>query len=335
MAESMVNVRRVQLTGTSTLSVSLPKDWVKRYRISKGFELSVSEANDGSLIVSAAKAEKKSSEAVLAVSEEDGAEETRRKFLAMYLAGFNVIRVSAQTRFTPELRKAVISETRRLIGVEATEESQNEILVQDFFSHEGLSVSKTLNRAHLITSTLYEDLLKALCEDDLKLAENVVSRDDEVDRLRFLLLRQLNLALHDASLLRKLDLTASDCVGYATIVRLVERIADKINKIARLYCDAGSGKKSAALKKINDLNREAFEAYSASLKSFLARDANAANQVIAKKQEVFKKRNELEKDMLKHAAPFQYGIILDTVAGIAEDAAEIAETTINQSAAST
>ncbi len=328
----MANLRRVQLTGTSTLSVSLPKEWVKRYGISKGSELSVLEENDGSLIVGAAKAAgARRAECAINISENDDADHVRRKFLAAYLAGFTVIRVCCKPRFSSELRKALISETRRLIGVEAVEETQNEITVQDFFSQEGLSISKTLNRTHLITSTLYEDLLKALEKDDRDLAENVVSRDDEVDRLRFLLLRQLNLALRDASLLRKLGLTASDCVGYAIIVRLIERIADKITKIARLYCEARDAKKSPmALKKISALSRDAFETYSSALQAFQKRDTDAANAVIEMKQELFKKRNELEKELLKHAAPFQYGIMLDTVAAIAEDSAEIAETTINQ-----
>ncbi|MFQ5406346.1 MAG: PhoU domain-containing protein [Candidatus Micrarchaeia archaeon] len=329
----MENTRKVQLTGTTTLSVSLPKEWTKRYGVNRGTKLDVLEANDGSLIVSAVKRKQEKNQAVLTVEPESDTDQVVRNFLALYLAGSDSIKISSNQKLSAEIRRALIGETRRLIGLEATEESADEIIVQDFFSHEGLSISKTLNRTHLITCNIYEDLLKALKENDKALAQNTLSRDDEVDRLRFLLLRQLNLALSDASLLRKLDLNASECVNYAIVARAIEHIADKLAKISKNFAETPPGNKSkTVLKKIVQLAQDAFAEYELAFKSFVTGNTQEANKVIENKKGLLEKRYALEKELFKQSkVPFQYSIIIDTIAGIADDCSEIAVTTINQS----
>ena len=113
----MVNRRRVQLTGTSTLSVSLPKNWAKRYFIKKGSELAVIEAGDGSLVIRQEGDEPKKTAAEIVCEDYSSTEEMRRRFLALYLAGYSAIKVSSKQRLPMDRRKMVVDEARRLIGV--------------------------------------------------------------------------------------------------------------------------------------------------------------------------------------------------------------------------
>ena len=204
--------------------------------------------------------------------------------------------------------------------------------MQDFFSHEGLSVENTLKRTHLLTCNLYEDLLSALAKNDRQMARNLAARDDDVDRLRFLLLRQIRLALNSAALLRELDLDASDCMNYALVIRDVEQIADRLGRVAKYFSETPETKAAAKVqKKTEELNRQTYEMYKAAMESFLKSDAAKANAALGAKQAIYVRRDDLEREISRsQAVPFQYGVILDSIMGIAELASEIAEVAINK-----
>ena len=48
----MAYKRKIQLTGKSTYTISLPREWIDRMKIDQGDELSVLEQTDGTLIIS-------------------------------------------------------------------------------------------------------------------------------------------------------------------------------------------------------------------------------------------------------------------------------------------
>ncbi|MBI3588248.1 phosphate uptake regulator PhoU [Candidatus Micrarchaeota archaeon] len=327
--------RKVQRTGTSTLAVSLPKAWAKKYGIRQGAELFIRENGDGMLSLSptdlSAASQPKTD---LCVDDYKDIDSLRRKFLAAYLNGFTIIRLHSKGKFPSNMRRAIIEEAHKLIGVEATEETPTTLVVQDFFSHEGLSVEKTLRRAHLLASGMCEDLLGALSSGDRRAAAVVIARDDEVDRLRFLLLRQLNLALNDSALLAALNLNTRQCVNYATVVIDLERVADKITKIAKYYAELPSKESEATkelFKKLLELNRKVYALYSNAVKAFLGRDAALANAVIREKDGLFFARVEFDKGFAAHKAPYQYSVMLDSLMEIAEHCAEISEIAIDES----
>ena len=55
-----MSVRRVQLTGKSTLIVSLPKKWTKKNGLKKGDSLMIKETKDGSLRITPSQTELRS-----------------------------------------------------------------------------------------------------------------------------------------------------------------------------------------------------------------------------------------------------------------------------------
>ena len=332
----MINRRRVQLTGTSTFTVSLPKEWAKRYAVRRGTELAVTETSDGSLIFGL-REPGRLEKASVNVGEFDDPDELRRRFLALYLAGFGEVRFFSERGFPLEMKKVIAEEAKRLVGMEATEETAKSIVVHDFFSHEGLPMDKALRRIHLITCGLYEEVLKAFAETDRKRAESVIGRDDDVDRLRFLLLRQLNLALRNTTLLRELGLTTSDCLNYATAVRNIENLADNVMKMAKYTAQiSGASRSREAASKLGALNRDAYDLYRAAMEAFLRGDEKKANKVIGGKKRIKAAVNELEKELLKQVSPtiFQYGVVLDKIRNVCELSSEIAELAINWRVAS-
>ncbi len=311
--------RIVQKTGTSTLIVSLPKSWTEKAGIRKGSDLFALEQPDGSLVLSTKLSEERRESLDLSADDVHSKEELKRKFYSAYLAGFDSIRVHSSSRFTPELRKTILQETKRLIGLEIVEETPNVMIVKDFFSREGLSIEKTMKRMHLITCSLFEDLLEG------KELDAVVERDDEVDRLRFLLLRQLNLALKNPAVLKSLDLTANRCTDYATATLYIERIADHVTSMAKIL----SREKTDVFKPFRHNFERVYSLYKESVKAFLERDFGSSMKVINSRQSLHSEMEELNKRLWQKS--MGYSPLVEHTNSILDGSVDIAEQAINQS----
>jgi phosphate uptake regulator len=313
--------RIVQKTGVSTLTVSLPKSWAEKAGVRKGSDVFAIEEPDGSLVLSTKPSVDKRESFDLSVDDISSNEELKRKFYAAYLAGFDLIRLHSSSKITPEFRKVVLQETKRLIGIEVVEESSRLVVVKDFFSSEGLSIQKTLKRMHMITCSLFEDLL------DEKELEAVVERDDEVDRLRFLLSRQLHLALKNPAVLRSLELSATKCIDYATITLYVERVADKVTLIAKTL--SREKKCAGSFKLIKPHLEKAYSLYMDAVKAFLEKDFDLAMSVINARSPFYAEMDELNKRLWQKETG--YVSLLEHTTSILEHTVGIAEQAINQS----
>ena len=73
----------------------------------------------------------------------------------------------------------------------------------------------------------------ALQNKDKNLAGDVLSRDDDIDRLNWLVARQYNIILQNVSLAGKMDTTIGMASTCFLISRIIERIGDHVVRIAR------------------------------------------------------------------------------------------------------
>lgn len=321
--------RRVQLTGASTFTLSLPKEWASRNGVQAGTELFIFEEGDGSLRVRKQGGDGDGGRtADIAMQDYSSESELRRIFLAAYVGGFDAIRLKSEKPISSQQRKAIVSEVDRLIGLEVIEESPEEILVQDFFSQKELSIEKTLKRAYMIASGMQEEAVKALVEGDAELAESVCKRDDEVDRLHFLILRQLNLALNSSSVLQALKIKANDCLYYSEVARCVEGIADSAFGIAENI--GGAKINGEGMKQIAKASADVSKIHERSLKSFFSRDLAEANRLIDEAALLRKRIIDLAKKFQLSKEALRLGIALTNIARIVDYGEDIAEITIDR-----
>ncbi|MDW8360702.1 MAG: phosphate uptake regulator PhoU, partial [Candidatus Caldarchaeum sp.] len=224
--------RRIQKTGKSTYVVSLPKKWVEANKLGKldPVKLMVVE---GMVLVVPEKA-REALEAEVKVSEDDSPRNVVRLIFSKYLAGFSRIRVSFST-YSPQTISYLKEVIRRwLVGVEIIEESATELVAQCLPMHDRLPVKTSMERMGGIAANMVRDAVAALASVDTGLAEEVIRRDDEVDRFYHFVIRQLNIAVKDYSTLRSLELSdPSDCISYVLVAKSIERAADHAVSICR------------------------------------------------------------------------------------------------------
>ena len=322
--------RRVQLTGTSTFTVSLPKAWAKRNGIRRGSELLIGEEQDGSLSIKLKAVENILKHKIINVEEYPSLEEVGRAVLAAYLNGCNIIEIRSKKEFTIEQRKVIAKQRKRLIGFEVTDEECNRVCLQDFFSSKYLSIERSIKRAFNISFTMQKDVISALTDIDESLVKGIGEREEEIDKLCFLVKRQLNLAINNSALMKSLGLTSSSCLTNAFLIKEIEKIADHTVSICS-YLPVKRIQKNI-IKKINELNNLSLGMYSNSIKSLTGRNVKLANSVLNNKKKIVELHEEANKLIceLPEKTLFIVELIISNICSIGEHATEIAELIIGE-----
>jgi len=227
-------IRKVQLTGGATLIVSLPKEWAKRIALSPGDEVIVVTQPDDTLVVIPKKLGKRAGVmAELAINQPVAVEEVEKLFMTLYIGGAETIIV----KFSPQaigLRRQIKDFIRRrVVDMEIVEEASDRLVVQSMVSATELAVIDVAGKMMRLVGNMLSDLMAGLGRDDVALLKDVIERDDEVDRLYWLMERQLKRAAMSRYVMLELKIDdPRDIVEFVIIAKSIERMADHICRIA-------------------------------------------------------------------------------------------------------
>jgi len=329
-------LRKIQMSGGSTLIVSLPKKWVKLVGLKKLDELLMVPQPDGTLLVMPYK-KGITNEACIEFSSQTTADEIVRAYISYYLAGYDTIRIRFE-RPLPELAQKIKDSIRRwLVGVEIVEESSIDMLTMCLPIHANLPLKNAIERMGRIASAMQKESFVAFVEGDKSLAQEIVARDDEVDRLYHFIVRQLNLAISNPLILLSLGLSSrQDCLGYMLVAKSIERAADHALAIAESVSASKLNNSNImdAIEKVGKLSNTLFED---ALSALLKGDIKLANDVIVRAYDLVKKIEDIEVQLLyqKHNVPLAILVrsALGNVKRISEYSADISEVTVNLSVA--
>ncbi len=228
--------RKIQLTGGSTFTISLPIKWAREAGVKQGDELSLIQRSDNSLVITALKEIKELIKcAELVLSEKESFEGNFRYLIAHYLVGYDVVKLLSPEGFGAEERKRIKEEVRkRLIGMEVVGESSKEIVLKSFLKYEDFTLRDAIRSMSKIILSMHADAISSLDKSDQNLAEDVIGRDNEIDRFYLLIVRQLKAAMSDPELAKKIGVGRQrDSLGYRIIVKSMERIGDHVENIAK------------------------------------------------------------------------------------------------------
>lgn len=333
----MSEIRRVQVTGGSTFIISLPKKWAKNVGLKPGSPIVINSLKDGSLILKPYREEGMTSitRAELYAKKDENFSKIIREFISRYLVGYDIIAIHFEKAMgnQKEMIKRVIRE--KLIGVELLEESAQHLLVQCLVRYDELPLMKVLERMSIITGFMIEDAVKSFLELDKALAEEVVKRDDEVDRFYLFSVRQLKHVIRDITDLYKIGLkTPRDCLGYRIIIKSIERVADHAAKIAQVGMKLNKKLSSEISGEIRIFAKHVLDVFRESIHALLESDTEKAHNVIDISEELIKVEEELTSKIIMHEETYTVMVtklVLDSLKRIAEYSADIAEITINLS----
>jgi phosphate uptake regulator len=321
------------MTGGSSFIITLPKEWIRSLEIKKNDQVGLITQSDGTLLITP----KIDREYTQKIKEFDTSKITNQNFLlrrliGAYIAGYDSIELKSSTRMSPVVKMTVRKFTQTTIGQEIVEETDTNIIIKDLLDPTEMPFDKTNKRMYIIVKGMHEDTMIALQRNDKKLAEDVLTRDNEVDRLHWLVARQHNIILKNVSFAEKMGITIELATTSFLISRIIERIGDHVIRIAKNVVNIIDRKlEKTLIEKLDSANKLALDIFNKSITSFLRRDVNLANATIDTLYKLETKCKEINKIALNHKGEFviSLGYIVESIRRIGEYSSDISENVIN------
>lgn len=297
-SDLMGEVRKVQRTPSGTFFVCIPKDWAERYGLKRGSAVSVNETSNGKLLIDP----QHGATPYPRIAILKPVPYLSREITGKYLLGFDIIRIEGKESINFEVREDVKKTASRLVGLEIVEEDYSKIVLQCLLEPSSFPPDKILRRGYTIVAGMHRDVVNALVNGDVSLAKSVIARDEEVNRLYFLLIRILRTIIQNPSLSDKLRVQPIECLDYRLTASLVENIGDECARAAYKVVALKGAKLTEDLKKtLVEFHTACFEAHENALNAFLAGDVSLAVTVGAMRGKIIKIFDTLEKSTKAHS----------------------------------
>ncbi len=116
--------------------------------------------------------------------------ELKMDIIGAYVMGHQFIDLHA-SRIPQEIRKEVKVLCKNLIGSEIVEETENKIVIYDLLNPGEFTIEKGLKRIYALVSGMLKDMIAAFnVKSRDEILSDIVARDEEVDRVYLLILKQ-------------------------------------------------------------------------------------------------------------------------------------------------
>jgi len=328
-----VEIRKVQVTGGSSYVISLPKAWIKSSNVKKNDPLGIITQPDGTLLITPNVNEKR-----LQRTKEfdvDSINEPTHLFrclIGAYISGYTTIKIKSSRTIPPFVRTTVRKFANLAIGQEVIEETATSITIKDILDPVEMPFENTIRRMYVIVKNMHKDAISALKNKDKALAEDVVLRDDEVDRLHWLIVRQQNIVSKNAILARRMGITTGTIANYSLISRIIERIGDHAVRISKNVLNLIDRKiDEEVIDTLVSASNFALEIFNKSVESFFKRDMEAANRNIDSITKLVSYCEDISTFALqqKGKTAISVGYIIESIKRTGEYAGDLSEYVIN------
>jgi phosphate uptake regulator len=299
-----MEIRRVQMTGGSSYIITLPKEWIKSVNIKKNDQLGITRQSDGTLLISPKMIDSQTEKfKIFKVNERTDHDFFLRQLVGAYIAGYSSIKIISQKGMPSKVRDIVRKFTQITIGQEVMEETDNSIILKDLLNPIEMPFNTTIKRMYIIVKSMYEDSINGLMKGNKNIQEEILLRDNDVDRLYWLVARQHNIILQNVNLSEKMGITIRMGLAYFLISKKIERMGDHVVKIAQNVAQiADSTLDENIMIKIQSASNLALDIFNKSIGAFFRKDISVAISI---------------------------SYIVESIRRIGEYAEDISETTIN------
>lgn len=334
-----MEARKVQRVGYSTLTVSLPRDWVEDVKLKAGDIVSIKREDDGSLKLIPG-TEHKREEVKNCIVNADLCSSPNlltRVITANYILGHDTIQVAAKDELKKVHLEEIRATTQRLTGLSIVEQTLKQITLQSFVDPTRFPIYGLIRRLHIIIVSMLDVSIKALTERRPELAAEVSHMEEESDRIYWLIVRQLLLAIRDRSVGSKIGIESPlHIAGNRVVAKTLEEMADAAENIANEVLsikDREIGSDSI----LNDLAKFASQVTKISeqsIKALLTCDILLANEAVEMVQTGENDEKKLTQKVLTHVKDVTAAVSLRAIVWnlgqISKYCRMIGEVTINR-----
>lgn len=330
-----METRKVQLSGGTTYTISLPKSWAQEHGIDTDSLLSLYPNGDGSLLVEVLgdeSSDDRTADVDVATTPPDALAE---QLVALYTVGFDEVVLRDRTGHPEERRRVVESAIDGLSGFELLEASDTRIRLQNLVDAENVDIRKSALRLRLVVLSMQRDAVTAIVEGDADLAERVIARDSEADKLFAMVTRHFRRSLSDLHEVEKLEHSRDRLFECYYVCRQLERIADHAVKMAAFVPGSEYPVPDAVIDRLESFADTARSIFDDAGDVVLAdADVSVAHTALTTHDELIADIDAVDRDLYDHGEPdaaYTTGLLLDSIRRTAGYGANIASIGIQQS----
>jgi phosphate uptake regulator len=318
-----MDTRKVQVTGKSTYIVTLPKKWAVDSGLVAGSLVRISYQDDGSIAITPPTYDSDPPAKRLELDDKS-MDAIMRDIIGAYVMGYQSIEFRAD-RISKETKKKIKSISQNLIGIEVVKETDTVIEINDLLDVGEFTIGKGIKRMSSLVFLMLDGLINYLKIKDDEILREIISRDDEVDRMYLLVSKQFITRLNLGRILKIDELSLIESFYYRLAAGNLERIGDHAVKIADAFSHTGV---PDATPGIRESVRVSQNLVANSIESLMKSDASLANDVLSKNDTA---KELLSKSMTTAAATSSSEIVFDSLSRTGDYAANIAELAIDLS----
>ncbi len=329
-----METRKVYVSGGSTYVISLPKKWVTKANLKPGDSLVVTE-HGASLQIETGVIEKESRTKEIKISQVMSSDSLERLLIAFYLVGYDTIKIKLDRNNHLAYREIIRKILDYLIGIEIVEDTNETMTLEIMVDYKRMSTMQILQRMFAIDKSMLLGIEKALRNKDIALAKDIIEREKEIDRLYFLVVRQLKSAVEFQQIAEKLGIKSQrDCLGYRIVVKVLERISDHIENIAKSYIQLYDVNKELHIDDFINLFNNVIATFEKSIQALFKRNDRMAEIVFHDLKKFEISLTDVSKQLFE-IRDIQSAILIktmmDSLGRIVNYSGDIAEVAINMS----
>jgi phosphate uptake regulator len=233
-----MDVRKVQLTGGSTYTLSLPKPWIDQMSLKPRDGVRVDWRPSGALRLTPIDMLDHQEKRVSIDAGKLPKNSLHDHLMGAYLSGVDTIRII----FPPGQERVYRSQVRRFLrntrGFETMNESDTSTELICLINSTEMPLTASINRMYLQLTSLVKDIVSVLEGDDIELLSDADEREAEVDALLYLVARQVCIALDSHLVSTALKIRRNQAVEFSNLARALERMMDHALQMADLVKSA-------------------------------------------------------------------------------------------------
>jgi phosphate uptake regulator len=310
--------RRVQKVGYNSLSISIPKQYVKEMSLKKGDSVLFREDADGTLRLIPTMKARQVARATIRADQTGSGEMLTKLVVGAYALGYDTIEVAGRAPLDEMTVGRVLGTIRRLRGMEVVESDVRHIVVQSFIDPTKFPVDSLVKRLQILVSKSLESVIDSLDLKENGTLDEVARIQEEVDELYWLILRQLLVALNRRELASEIGIesplhASGDRVSAKTLDEIGGIILDVASELLRLK-KLGTKIDPSVIASVRRLAAKAGEAFNTTVESLLTPDIKLIGKSLALVEETMKLEKEVTDRMLT-STEFGYARVLASYFG--------------------
>jgi phosphate uptake regulator len=279
-----VELRKLQLVGHASFSVTLPPDWIKEYKLKPSDQITITREEDGSLrlLPGIIREEKEGLKTTINADSYKDPGLLARLIVATYISGFDSIEVFSKHPMSKNHREEIGNAVNNLMGLGVMESTSNRVVLQSMIDPAKFPLKPLLKRLCRLASSMYEDAMRALNDKDSSLAASVIQRENEINKIYALLQRQVAASTFDKNVLKKIGLKGTpDLVHHIVVLPRIKSMTENVLDIANNQLALGKIAVSEAdLQKIIRLGEMTQEIFFNAVEAFFNNNVVLANRTV-------------------------------------------------------